>query len=105
MHRRWLQLLPDTAGPAELLDSEPKCSILHSQQVLGTLELFFRTAVGCNSYLTPPGQQGFAPHSDDIDAFILQLEGSKRCGNIILCLFLQVRLGLKGELTLLCAAL
>lgn len=46
--------------------------------MLGTLELFFRTAVGCNAYLTPPGRQGFAPHSDDIDAFILQLEGSKR---------------------------
>jgi Cupin superfamily protein len=47
-------------------------------QVLGTLELFFRAPVGCNAYLTPPGRQGFAPHSDDIDAFILQLEGTKR---------------------------
>jgi Cupin superfamily protein len=48
------------------------------RQVLGTLELFFRAPVGCNAYLTPPGRQGFAPHSDDIDAFILQLEGTKR---------------------------
>lgn len=31
-----------------------------------------------NAYLTPPGSQGFAPHYDDIDAFILQLEGRKR---------------------------
>lgn len=28
-------------------------------------------------YLTPPGTQGFAPHYDDIEAFILQLEGKK----------------------------
>ena len=29
-------------------------------------------------YLTPAGAQGFAPHFDDIEAFILQTEGSKR---------------------------
>ena len=29
-------------------------------------------------YLTPPETQGFAPHYDDIEAFILQLEGKKR---------------------------
>lgn len=28
-------------------------------------------------YLTPAGSQGFAPHYDDIDAFVLQLEGRK----------------------------
>ena len=28
-------------------------------------------------YLTPPGTQGFAPHYDDIEAFVLQLEGKK----------------------------
>jgi lysine-specific demethylase/histidyl-hydroxylase NO66 len=33
---------------------------------------------GMNSYLTPPHQQGFAPHYDDVDVFMLQLEGSKR---------------------------
>jgi hypothetical protein len=29
-------------------------------------------------YLTPPGTQGFAPHYDDVEVFILQLEGKKR---------------------------
>jgi lysine-specific demethylase/histidyl-hydroxylase NO66 len=28
--------------------------------------------------LTPAGTQGFAPHYDDIEAFVLQLEGKKR---------------------------
>ena len=50
----------------------------HCAQVLACLESYFRSAVGCNAYLTPPGSQGFAPHSDDIDAFVLQMEGSKR---------------------------
>ena len=29
------------------------------------------------SYLTPANSQGFAPHYDDIEAFVLQLEGRK----------------------------
>lgn len=33
--------------------------------------------VGANVYLTPGNSQGFAPHWDDIDAFILQIEGKK----------------------------
>ena len=28
-------------------------------------------------YLTPPGSQGFAPHYDDIEAIVIQLEGRK----------------------------
>jgi len=43
-----------------------------------TLQEFFGCFVGANSYLTPPNSQGFAPHYDDIEAFILQLEGKKR---------------------------
>lgn len=63
------------------------CSIriLHPQRwvepiyrLLSLLEDELRSPVGCNAYLTPPGSQGFAPHWDDIDAFILQVEGSKR---------------------------
>jgi lysine-specific demethylase/histidyl-hydroxylase NO66 len=38
----------------------------------------FGTFVGANLYLTPPDAQGFAPHWDDIEAFVLQIEGKKR---------------------------
>ncbi|XP_014204678.1 bifunctional lysine-specific demethylase and histidyl-hydroxylase NO66 isoform X1 [Copidosoma floridanum] len=43
-----------------------------------SLQEFFHCFVGSNSYLTPPNSQGFAPHYDDIEAFILQVEGKKR---------------------------
>ncbi|XP_041351839.1 ribosomal oxygenase 1-like isoform X2 [Gigantopelta aegis] len=45
--------------------------------LLAKLQEFFGCSVGANIYLTPPGTQGFAPHYDDIEAFILQLEGKK----------------------------
>lgn len=45
---------------------------------LSTLQELFGTCVGANIYLTPAGTQGFAPHYDDIEAFVLQLEGRKR---------------------------
>ena len=63
------------------------CSVrvLHPQRwiepiyrLLSLLEDELKSPVGCNAYLTPPASQGFAPHWDDIDAFILQVEGSKR---------------------------
>ena len=43
-----------------------------------TLQEFFTSMVGANVYLTPPGTQGFAPHYDDVEVFMLQLEGKKR---------------------------
>jgi bifunctional lysine-specific demethylase and histidyl-hydroxylase NO66 len=50
---------------------------LHS--LLSLLESEWGCMVGCNAYLTPAqSQQGFAPHYDDIEAFVLQLEGTKR---------------------------
>ena len=54
--------------------------LLHPQRfsdqlwpLMSVLEPFWTSAVGCNTYLTPPSSQGFAPHWDDIDAFILQV--------------------------------
>ncbi|XP_051833602.1 ribosomal oxygenase 1 [Antechinus flavipes] len=46
-------------------------------QVLSVLQEHFGSMVGANAYLTPPDSQGFAPHYDDIEAFVLQLEGKK----------------------------
>jgi len=50
---------------------------IHS--LLSTLEDEFGCMVGANCYLTPGGSpnQGFAPHYDDIEAFVIQLEGYK----------------------------
>eukprot|EP01050_Picozoa_sp_SAG11_P010563 SAG11_NODE_1064_length_5994_cov_4.748601_2_plen_199_part_00 len=56
------------------------CPHAHSENVwelLSALESCFGSFVGSNSYLTPAGTQGFAPHYDDIEAFVLQLEGKK----------------------------
>jgi ribosomal protein L16 Arg81 hydroxylase len=41
------------------------------------LESFFGTLVGANVYITPGGSQGLSPHHDDVEVFILQLEGEK----------------------------
>ena len=46
--------------------------------LLSLLESEFGCMVGSNAYLTPLNSQGFAPHYDDVDVFILQLEGFKR---------------------------
>ncbi|KAM9316157.1 ribosomal oxygenase 1 [Gastrophryne carolinensis] len=45
--------------------------------VLSILQELFGSMVGANTYLTPPATQGFAPHYDDIEAFVVQLEGKK----------------------------
>eukprot|EP00079_Xenopus_tropicalis_P025774 XP_012819253.1 PREDICTED: bifunctional lysine-specific demethylase and histidyl-hydroxylase NO66 isoform X2 [Xenopus tropicalis] len=45
--------------------------------VLSVLQELFGSMVGANTYLTPAGTQGFAPHYDDIEAFVIQLEGKK----------------------------
>lgn len=42
-----------------------------------TLQEHFGCCVGANVYLTPADTQGFAPHYDDIEAFVLQIEGRK----------------------------
>ncbi|XP_046387189.1 ribosomal oxygenase 2-like isoform X2 [Ischnura elegans] len=47
-------------------------------QLMEMLESFFGCLVGANVYITPGGSQGLPPHHDDIEAFVLQLEGQKR---------------------------
>ncbi|XP_017932625.1 ribosomal oxygenase 2 isoform X3 [Manacus vitellinus] len=41
------------------------------------LECYFGSLVGSNVYITPQGSQGLPPHYDDVEVFILQLEGKK----------------------------
>ncbi|XP_006903185.1 PREDICTED: bifunctional lysine-specific demethylase and histidyl-hydroxylase MINA-like isoform X2 [Elephantulus edwardii] len=41
------------------------------------LECYFGSLVGSNVYITPSGSQGLPPHYDDVEVFILQLEGEK----------------------------
>ncbi|EGW05818.1 Myc-induced nuclear antigen [Cricetulus griseus] len=42
------------------------------------LECYFGSLVGSNVYMTPAGSQGLPPHYDDVEVFILQLEGEKK---------------------------
>jgi bifunctional lysine-specific demethylase and histidyl-hydroxylase NO66 len=56
------------------------CPQAHSpsiHRVLSELESEFEDFVSSNAYLTPGNTQGFAAHYDDIEAFVLQLEGKK----------------------------
>lgn len=46
--------------------------------MLAFLQDYFGCMMGANAYLTPADSQGFAPHYDDIEAFVLQLEGKKK---------------------------
>jgi bifunctional lysine-specific demethylase and histidyl-hydroxylase NO66 len=55
----------------------PQTYITKLHLLNATLQEFFNSFVGANAYLTPPDSQGFAPHYDDIEAFILQAEGKK----------------------------
>ncbi|ELR18649.1 cupin superfamily subfamily protein [Acanthamoeba castellanii str. Neff] len=50
--------------------------VLH--RMIAGLEQYFGALVGANIYMTPPNAQGLAPHYDDVEVFILQLEGKKK---------------------------
>lgn len=89
--RRTLNPDSDSAlvRPADLRDAllqGASARILHPQRhhaplrsVVAALEGFWGCAVGSNAYVSPPlGHQGFAPHYDDVDVFIVQLCGRKR---------------------------
>ncbi|XP_043188225.1 ribosomal oxygenase 1-like isoform X1 [Amphibalanus amphitrite] len=58
-----------------LLNPQTYCGAVW--RLCAALQEYFGCMVGANVYLTPPGTQGFAPHYDDIEAFMLQLEGKK----------------------------
>ena len=47
-------------------------------ELTAALELEFSAGFQTNIYITPPGNQGFNPHFDTHDVFVLQLAGSKR---------------------------
>lgn len=44
---------------------------------ISLMEREFNCYCGLNSYWTPAASQGFAPHYDDVDVFLLQVEGEK----------------------------
>lgn len=46
-------------------------------RVNASFENKFGTLAGASAYLTPAHTQGLAPHHDDVEVFIFQLEGSK----------------------------
>jgi len=68
------------------LHREGATIVLHALQrcigpvdrLCGELSAFFGVQVLANAYLTPPGGQGFPPHPDDHDVFLLQVAGAKR---------------------------
>jgi lysine-specific demethylase/histidyl-hydroxylase NO66 len=51
-------------------------------KLLSLSDELFACDTGVNAYITPAagegGAQGFAPHFDDIDAYLIQLEGAKK---------------------------
>jgi mannose-6-phosphate isomerase-like protein (cupin superfamily) len=48
------------------------------RRLVAELELALGHPCQANAYLTPPGSQGFAVHSDSHDVFVFQTHGSKR---------------------------
>ncbi|CAK8989267.1 Ribosomal oxygenase 1 (Bifunctional lysine-specific demethylase and histidyl-hydroxylase NO66) (Histone lysine demethylase NO66) [Durusdinium trenchii] len=46
--------------------------------LLSKLESHFGCLWGANSFRTPPGGKGFKAHHDEVEVFMLQLEGAKR---------------------------
>jgi len=69
----------------ELLDKKKATLQFHQPQrfedglwnLMEKLETHFNSLVGANVYITPAESQGLAPHCDDVEIFVLQLEGKK----------------------------
>ena len=47
-------------------------------RLCASLEACFGSLVGCNAYVTPASAQGLAPHFDDVEIFVCQVQGSKK---------------------------
>jgi lysine-specific demethylase/histidyl-hydroxylase NO66 len=60
----------------QVMHPQRRSASVHS--LLFDLENETGTLWGANSYITPPASQGFKPHYDDVEVFMLQLEGRKR---------------------------
>lgn len=56
---------------------QPQRYVDRLHEVLFLLESEFGALWGCNAYLTPKDAQGLAPHYDDVEVFVVQLEGRK----------------------------
>lgn len=65
----------DDGCSLRLLNPQTFLTKIHAMNA--TLQEFFQCMTGANIYITPPNSQGFAPHYDDIEAFVLQIEGKK----------------------------
>jgi lysine-specific demethylase/histidyl-hydroxylase NO66 len=57
---------------------QPQQRSLQLAELMSQLEDEFGCLCGANSYLTPQGTRGLAPHYDDVEVFALQISGSKR---------------------------
>jgi len=52
-------------------------SMFNLEEFCRSLEEVFSCHVQTNIYLTPPGNQGFPPHYDNHDVFVMQIAGAK----------------------------
>lgn len=66
----------ETGASLRLL--QPQAQFNGIYRLCAHIEEFLECIVGANVYLTPVNHQGFAPHFDDIDAFVCQVTGCKR---------------------------
>ncbi|XP_053312774.1 ribosomal oxygenase 2 [Spea bombifrons] len=74
----YLHLMKDFgSGKATIQFHQPQRFNDTLWRIMEKLECFFGTLVGSNVYITPPDSQGLPAHYDDVEVFILQLEGEK----------------------------
>lgn len=73
-------------------------------RLLSALEEEFGCMVGSNVYLTPPRNQGFAPHWDDIEAFLLQVRDGEELEERCVVFLGGWRFGEQRDLLYVCSA-